>query len=182
MSAEEGRKRNTCPTKTLLQTRIAEKLFGVFRPEERLGRLVHRRRGCNNCEVDMGFSQPGECLAFQFSSPAHSEVVVKRIPSNWPDKPPVFLPTGELLTLYPGFVPLYEIRHLEFDETWRDTFLLLGAPPLRGPRQATIARLMEPLRGQGPLRPLTTVHTLCSFGSERTERAPERLIHSGLTQ
>ena len=117
MGAEEGRKRNTCPTKTLLQTRIAEKLFGVFHPEERLGRLVHRQRGRNNCEVNMGFSQPGECLAFQFSSLAQSEVVVKRVLPNWPDKPPVFLPTRELLTLYPGFVELYETRYLEEDET-----------------------------------------------------------------
>ena len=148
MGAEEGRKRNTCPTKTLLQTRIAEKLFGVFRPEERLGRLVHRQRGRNNCEVDMGFSQPGECLAFQFSSLVHSEVVVKRVLPHWPDKPPVFLPTRELLTLYPGFVPLYETRHLEFDETWRDTCLLLGAPALRGPREKAIAHLIEPLEQQ----------------------------------
>ena len=148
MGAEEGRKRSASPTKTLLQTRIAEKLFGVFHPEERLGRLVHRQRGRNNCEVNMGFSQPGECLAFQFSSLAHYEVVVKRIPSNWPDKPPVFLPTGELLTLYPGFVPLYETRHLEFDETWRDTCLLLGAPALRGPREVANAKLMEPLEQQ----------------------------------
>ncbi len=148
MGAEEGRKRNTSPTKTLLQPRIAEKLFGVFRPEERLGRLVHRQRGRNNCEVDMGFRPSGECLAFQFSSLAQSEVVVKRVPPHWPDKPPVFLPTRELLTLYPGFVPLYETRHLEFDETWRDTCLLLGAPALRGPREGVNAQLMEPLEQQ----------------------------------
>ena len=182
MSAEEGRKRSAAPTKTLLQTRIAEKIFGVFRPEDHLGRLVHRQRGRNTCRVTMRFRQPGASLAFQFSSLAKSEVMVTRIPSKWQDKPPVFLPTRELLTLYPGFVELYETRYLEFEEAWRDTCLLLGAPALRGPRQATIARLMEPLRGQGPLRPLTTVHTLCGFGSERTERAPERLIHSGLTQ
>lgn len=148
MGAEEDRKRSASPTKTLLQTRIAEKMFGVFRPEERLGRLVYRQRGGNNCEVDMGFSQPGECLAFQFFSLAQSEVVVKRVLPNWPDKPPVFLPTQELLTLYPGFVPLYETRHLEFDEIWRDTWLLLGAPALRGPREAANAKLMEPLEQQ----------------------------------
>ena len=111
MGAEEGRKRSVSPTKTLLQTRIAEKLFGVFRPEDRLGRLVHCQRGGNTCEVEMGFSQPGECLGFQFSSLAQSEVAVKRVPANWQDKPPVFLPTGELLTLYPGFVPLDGTRH-----------------------------------------------------------------------
>ena len=148
LSAEEGKKRTEPPTKTLLQTRIAEKISSVFRPEDRLGRLVHRQKGRNSCEVSMNFRQPGTSLAFRFSSLAKSEVVVKSAPSKWQDKPPVFLPTRELLTLYPGFVPLYEARHLEFDETWRDTCLLLGAPALKGPRDATIARLVEPLERQ----------------------------------
>ena len=60
----------------------------------------------------------------------------------------MFLPTRELLTVYPGFVPLYETHHLEFDETWRDTCLLLGAPALKGPREATIASLIKPLENQ----------------------------------
>lgn len=148
MSAEEGKKRAEPPTKTVLQTRIAEKISSVFRPEDRLGRLVHRRRGRNRCEVRMSFTQPTTSLAFGFSSLSKSEVVVESAPSGWQDKPPVFLPTRELLTLYPGFVPLYETRHLEFDETWRDTCLLLGAPALRGPREATIADLIEPLEDQ----------------------------------
>ena len=38
MSAEEGRKRDGRPTKTLMQSRIAEKIVSVFRPEGRLGR------------------------------------------------------------------------------------------------------------------------------------------------
>ena len=71
-----------------------------------------------------------------------AEAAVKRVRSNWQDKPPVFLPAQELLTLHPGFVPLHGIRHLEFDETWRDTCLLLGAPALRGPREAANAQSM----------------------------------------
>ena len=148
MSAEEGKKRTEPPTKTLLQTRIAEKISGVFRPEDRLGRLVHRQRGRNRCEVKMSFTRPRASLDFQFSSLAKSEVVVKSAPSEWQDRRPVFLPTRELLTLYPGFVQLYETRHLEFDETWRDTCMLLGAPAFRGPRDATIAHLIEPLEQQ----------------------------------
>ena len=148
MSAEEGRKRGESPTKKLLQTRIAEKMFGVFRPEDHLGRLVHRQRGRSKCEVEVGFSPPGEDLAFQFSSLAKSEVAITSVPSQWQDKPPVFLPTRELLTIYPGFVPLYETRYLEFDETWRDTCLLLGAPALKGAREGTIASLLNPLEEQ----------------------------------
>ena len=148
MSADEGRKRTEPPTKTVLQTRLAEKLSSVFRPEDRLGRLVHRQRGRSSCEVEMAFDRPRTSLAFQFSSLAKSEVSIKRAPSSWQDKPPVFIPTRELLTIYPGFVPLYETRHLEFDETWRDTCLLLGAPTLRGPREATVADLIAPLEKQ----------------------------------
>jgi len=67
------------------------------------------------------------------------------VPSTWQEKAPVFLPTRELLTLYPGFVSLYENRYIEFEESYRDTCLLLGAPAVRGPREASIRRLMEPL-------------------------------------
>ena len=148
LSADEGRKRSEPPTKSVLQTRLAEKLSSVFRPEERLGRLVHRQRGRNSCDVEMTFDGPRTSLAFQFSSLAKSEVSIARVPSAWQDKSPVFVPTRELLTIYPGFVPLYETRHLEFDETWRDTCLLLGAPTLRGPREATIGDLIEPLEKQ----------------------------------
>ena len=101
MSAEQGRKRSEPPTKTLLQTRIAEKISSVFRPEDRLGRLVHRQRGRNRCEVQMSFSQPRAILDFRFSSLAKSEVVVERALSRWHDKLPVFFPTRELLTVYP---------------------------------------------------------------------------------
>ena len=46
VSAAEGRKRNgRQPTKAFLQTRLAEKLVNVFRPEMRLGRLAHRHKG-----------------------------------------------------------------------------------------------------------------------------------------
>ena len=57
----------------------------------------------------------------------------------------VYLPTRELLTLSPGFVSLYETSYLPFEETWRDTSLLLGAPLARGPREKQIKRLLGPL-------------------------------------
>lgn len=60
-------------------------------------------------------------------------------------KRPCYLPTRELLTIAPGFVALYESRLLEFEETWRDTCLLLQSPALRGPRQRQIQVLLEPL-------------------------------------
>ena len=57
----------------------------------------------------------------------------------------MYLPTRELLTIYPGFVSLYETVHLPFEESWRDTCLLLGAPLARGPREKRIMELLSPL-------------------------------------
>ncbi len=148
VSAEEGKKRHERPTKITLQEKLADKLFGVFRPEERLGRLVHRQQGRNLCTVEIALDPPGTSLAFHFSSLAESKVSIEKTPTAWQDKPPVFVPTRELLTLYPGFVALYESRHLEFDETWRDTCLLLGEPTIKGRREAKIAALLKPLEDE----------------------------------
>ena len=148
MSAEDGKKRDSPPTKALLQTRIAEKISNVFRPEGRIGRLAHRHKGRSRCEVELRFSEPGTSVGFSFASQHKSEVVVSLSPSRWRKDAPVFLPTRELLTIYPGFVSLYETHHVEFEETWRDTCLLLGAPALRGPRGTKVAHLLESLEEQ----------------------------------
>ena len=147
VSAEEGKKRNGRPTKTVLQTRLAEKLVNVFRPES-LGRLALRRQDRSRCEVMIKFSEPRTSLGFSFATPSRSEVTIDFSPSVWRHRAPVYLPTHELLTIYPGFVSLYETHYVEFEETWRDTCLLLGAPAVRGPRGKAIASLLEPLEDQ----------------------------------
>ena len=147
MSAEEGRKRSDRPTKAVLQTRLAEKLVNVLRPE-RLGRLVSRRQGRSRCEVMIKFSEPGTSLGFSFVALSRLGVTVDHHPTHWRRRAPVYLPTHELLTIYPGFVSLYENHYVEFDETWRDTCLLLGAPGVRGPREKAIASLLAPLEDQ----------------------------------
>src|SRR5215475_12942058 len=57
-SAEEGRKPTaSSPTKTLLQTRMAEKLVAVLRPES-LGRLARRRQGRERSTLGFRFDDP----------------------------------------------------------------------------------------------------------------------------
>jgi predicted ATPase len=144
-SAEEGRKPTaSSPTKTLLQTRLAEKLVAVLRPES-LGRLARRKQGRERCELRFGFSNRQLNIACSFATSSKSEVNISRLPTAWVEKSPVFLPTRELLTIYPGFVSVYENHYLEFEETWRDTCLLLGAPTLRGPREKRVNELLSPL-------------------------------------
>ena len=57
VSAEEGRKPNSAaPTKSLYQTRLADKLIGVFRPEA-LGRLARRTQGRKRCDISLSFEK-----------------------------------------------------------------------------------------------------------------------------
>ena len=129
-SAEAGRRKDAGkPTKSALQKRLAEKIRNVFRPES-LGHLARRPRG-HQCAVDLEFIDSSMSVGFKFSTSSQSGVSVSRGAEAWRDRMPVFLPTRELLTIYPGFVSLYVMRNLEFDETWRDTCLLLGEPTLK---------------------------------------------------
>ncbi len=144
-SAEAGKKfRNGVPTKSILQGRLADKLNHVFRPE-RLGRLVQRRQGRERCTINAQFKKTSLNTIVSFASQSKSEVKVDLLPEAWVDKPPVYLPTRELLTLYPNFISVYENHYLEFEETYRDTCLLLGSPPVRGPREKRISKLLAPI-------------------------------------
>ena len=131
-------------TKSALQPSIASKLVGVFRPDS-LGRLTRRVRGRSRAEATVKFDRISDALTFSFASNARTEVTVASAPNkNIPDTP-VFLPSRELLSLYPGLAALYDTRETEFDETWRDTALLLGRPALRGPRGELANSILTPL-------------------------------------
>ena len=130
--------------KSQMQAALADKFQSVFRPDG-LGRLVRRQRGRKNCSLEFAFDETLQDIAFKFSTIAASQVTLKKTPKQRIDKLPVFLPTRELLAIFPGFVSLYETTHLSFEETWRDTCILLGAPLARGPREARIKELLVPL-------------------------------------
>lgn len=131
-------------TKSALQKSCAEKLVGVFRPDS-LGRLVKRRQGRGKSEIALSMKDKRESLVISFASQASSAVQVDTLPEAGLRKSPVYLPTRELVTLSPWFVPLYDNYHLEFEESWRDTVSLLGSPTLKGPREKTVAMLVKPL-------------------------------------
>jgi len=151
----ETERRGVPITGSHLQPRLAEKLVGTFRPDS-LGRLVRRAPGRNRCQVTIGFRQR-EPLAFHFATNSRSEVALDSSPAGWlpsqvrdraepPHIPsPAFLPTRELLTIYPGFVSVYEGHYLEFEETWRDTCLLLGRPLQKGAKEKRSRAILGPL-------------------------------------
>jgi predicted ATP-dependent endonuclease of OLD family len=144
-SWEEGRKpTSSLPTKAVMQTRLAEKLVNVFRPES-LGRLARRKQGRERCDIKLSFQNSQFDFAFSFATNSKTEVILEQVPEVWLDASSVYLPTRELLTIFPNFVSVYEGHYLEFEETWRDTCLLLGAPLQRGPKEKGIQKLLNPL-------------------------------------
>ncbi|HIK13512.1 MAG TPA: AAA family ATPase [Oscillatoriaceae cyanobacterium M33_DOE_052] len=135
---------NRTPTKTLMQTRLAEKLNNVFRPES-LGRLARRKQGRERCDIKLNFENAQLNFAFSFSTSSKTEVLLEQVPEAWLDTSPAYIPPRELLSIFPNFVSIYETHYLEFEETWRDTCILLGAPLQRGHKEKRIQELLAPL-------------------------------------
>ncbi|WP_286743355.1 AAA family ATPase [Aquabacterium sp. UBA2148] len=112
--------RSNRQTKDELQKKIADKLVATCRPDY-LGRLVSRQRGRNRCEVSASFIRPtGASLNFSFASNARSEVKLEKMPTAYLAAPPVFIPTREMLSIFPGFIAAYEDSYLSFEETYYD--------------------------------------------------------------
>ena len=127
-----------------MESQVAAKLVNVLRPEQ-LGRLVRRRPGRGRSQVDLQLTGPRQRITFSFSTNSRSEVNLSRRLTSPLEGTPVYFPTRELLTIYPGFVSLYERTSLEFEESWRDTCVLLGLPLTRGPREERTRSLLAPL-------------------------------------
>ena len=90
-SAEEGRKSTvSAPTKTLLQTRLAEKLVTVLRPES-LGRLARRKQGRERCALRFGFDNRELNIACSFATSSKSEVNIDRVPTAWVSRTRIWL-------------------------------------------------------------------------------------------
>ncbi|WP_344681494.1 MULTISPECIES: AAA family ATPase [Actinomycetes] len=130
-------------TKRDLNTEIAAKLDGVFRPTQ-LGRLTRRARGRTRAEVGIKYQGISNPLVFSFASTAKREVATETYPAKDLPDSPVFLPTHELLSLGSSFLALYDSRETNFEETWRDTVQLLQIPALRGPRGKDANTLVKP--------------------------------------
>jgi predicted ATPase len=147
VSAEQGRKLTDAPppTKSALEVRLTDKLANVFRPE-RLSHLIRREAGNEQrCEVSTEFDNSRMNIGFVIPANDSSGVTVNKMPTAWLERPPAYLPTRELLTIYPNFVSVYENHYLNFEETWRDTCILLGALVQRGPKEEQVQRLLKPL-------------------------------------
>ena len=166
-------------SKTGLQKNYAEKLMGVFRPQS-LGRLVKRKQGRERCEIQLQMADSQQDCEINFASNAATGVQVEIVPQTNLSQPPVYLPTRELVTLCPWFINLYDNYHLEFEETWRDTCSLLGAPSVRGPREKLVAKLMQPLEEAMDGKVLVEANTGRFYLQQSGQKLEMPLVAEGL--
>jgi AAA15 family ATPase/GTPase len=113
--------------KSVLGKEIAEQLFRNLRPDS-LGRLVKRKPGRSSTDVSISFVNSKNNIKFGFATNAISHVQVIEQPLEGLQKPPVFIPTRELITLCPWFLSLYDNFNVEFEQSWRDTVSLCWEP------------------------------------------------------
>lgn len=137
--------------KTDLQKTLANKLINVFRPDS-LGRLVRSKRargeGRGNkgrATVRLSFVGDADEWSFNFSGMAEKEVVLESTPKAFQQSETIFIPTKEMMSMFPGFASLYRARELSIDETYYDLCLALEGTPLRGPRFESIKQLLDPI-------------------------------------
>jgi len=134
------------PTPLGFDAHVGAMLGEVFLPDH-LGRLVRRtQKGRKTAEVTLSFG----AAEARFTLTQHGRVTADASDDPIADDvrhthPAVFLPTREMLSIYPGFVSHWEERQTTWDRTYYDLCLLLGKSALRGPRDAARKRLLDPL-------------------------------------
>lgn len=108
---------------------LERKLQTVFRVDK-LERLAREGRRQKSSLVGIEFNNSEQFLHIDFIGGDHTLGVDKSAERFfvWEKYSAIFLPTREMLSIYPNFVSVYETTELEFDETWRDTAVALGAP------------------------------------------------------
>ncbi len=152
-------------TKKLLGNIYADKLLNVFRANK-LEQFVRRNswyesqkhnvnEWVTNQHLHISFLFTDSVLDFafnyqmMFAAPLQpTEFNFSHLPQNWIKDKAVFMPTRELMTIYPGFPSLYENRYLQFEEIYYDTCLLLGEPLLKKPMTDLLSILEEVMGGK----------------------------------
>jgi energy-coupling factor transporter ATP-binding protein EcfA2 len=120
---------------------LAEMLVSVFQPDE-LGRLV--RRGRQKAKVRATWSEKKRArhIEITLTSRGRLEVVGGSIPDL---ERSIFIPTREILSIFPGFISSWLNRESSFDRTYYDLCVALDAKPLREARREPRAKLLAPI-------------------------------------
>jgi ABC-type lipoprotein export system ATPase subunit len=157
-----NKQRNSYIDGSLLKYEYIQKIINTFRIES-LDGLIKRRSIRKLREALSGQSRRNNSKSLPFGAKVSllfddndldvdltfsSGSLTLNLPKKWVENKTVFMPTRELLTIYPGFVSLYEGRYLEFDGTYNDTCILLGEPLLKEPQTELLSILETAMDGK----------------------------------
>ena len=130
------------------QSRLAEKLVNVFKPDI-LGNL-YRIGSESNTEIEAKIKNvnAADCaIKFNFSQSSKTQVELLQKPDCFPNKKPIFFPAKEILSFFPGFTALYDERLLAIEETYYDLCKTLNNPLLKHPDMSLIKPLEKIMGG-----------------------------------
>ncbi|MEW5817070.1 MAG: AAA family ATPase [Spirochaetota bacterium] len=120
---------------------MSEKLRGVFKPEEKIGRLCRNDAEKTNVQLQIS---PDKSIEIAFTRDMDEAVVTGAVEVQ-ADRLAVFIPPKEMLSSFPGFTSLYLQRELAVDETYFDLCLALETPKLKEGPSELIAHLLQTL-------------------------------------
>lgn len=118
---------------------VKDRFAATFRPDgDNVGRLVRSGEESSRyvLQTDVG----------RIAGTVHDQGEVLVTLSSW-TRPllALFLPAREVLSMYEGFVPLYQSKRLSFDETYYHTCVALQEPLQRGPAKEAAEALSAPI-------------------------------------
>lgn len=116
---------------------LKDRIASLFLPDSgRVGRLV--RTGAEDCSYRLT-TDLGELAG------TLSHVGDVTLPSEPRPSQALFLPAREVLSMYEGFISLYQSKKLSFDATYYDACVALDAPQQRGPAKDAADALSKPI-------------------------------------
>ena len=127
---------------------LREYLIETFLPDaKQVGRLARRARtGSKTAEVDAAFGEPSVTFTLTHKGTLKASSLTDPGEASLKNRSAaVFLPTREMLSVYPGFVAEWEERESTYDRTYYDLCKMLGRSPLRGPREGERKQLLDAL-------------------------------------
>lgn len=137
----KANKENNGNGKEKLETILGNKLIGYFKPEY-LGRLVKRAQGRNRAEVNIEIEK--QTLSFNFATNTKNTVKIEQY-EKFNIIQSLYLPPHEIISVFEGFISLYQNREVNFDETYYQLAMALDVLLLKGRRFDEIQSLIKPL-------------------------------------
>ena len=126
--------------KPKLEELLSEMLAAVFQPDD-LGRLVRRGKGRRKAKIRATWRERKReyFVEMELTNLGGFSILNQRLPTL---ERSIFIPTREVLSIFPGFIASYVRRESSFDRTIYDLCIALDAKLLRGAREGIRKQLL----------------------------------------